>query len=113
MKHPMDFVVRERLIMFFIGQTINGNWPDVYASVRGWWQVDVNRAKDYGLVLARDSDQVLGAFRPTEWYRRHSDGLWGFDGEPAELLVWKTYVGKRVPNKYRTQAIFQYLDPED
>ena len=113
MKHPMDFVVGEPLIMFFIGKTVPGNWPDVYASVRGWWQVDINKANGYRLVLARDSEQILGAFRPTDWYRRIRDGLCGFDGEPAELTVWKAYVGKRVPDKYRTPAVFQYLDPED
>ena len=72
--NPEDFAVAEPLVMFFVGRYVGSDlskvYPaDVYAAVRGWWRVaDPNTWKqEYNLVLARNTDRVLGAFRPKDW----------------------------------------------
>ena len=118
--NPEDFAVAEPLVMFFVGRYVGSDlskvYPaDVYAAVRGWWRVaDPNTWKqEYNLVLARNTDRVLGAFRPKDWVPSPFEGGgWGFVGQPAEVSVQLHYVGKRVPNRYRIQNPFQFLTPE-
>ena len=101
----------------------------VYDAVRSVWPVNVNRAEKYGLVLAHRNGVVVGAFRPEKWLPATRENFgdledwknsnlakrWGFVGEEAEPDIWREYVGKRVPEKYRkpgTQTPFQYCDPD-
>ena len=54
--------------------------------------------KHRGLVLARDSERVIGAFRPRRWNADPNDGRrWYFNGEPADSATQMRYVGKAVP----------------
>ena len=54
--------------------------------------------KHRGLVLARDSERVIGAFRPRRWNADPNDGRrWYFNGEPADSTTQMRYVGKAVP----------------
>ena len=120
--HPDDFTVGEPLILLYIGNEIGGDlsqvYPiDVYAATHGWWRIYPlgEVAEMYQLVLARNSDQVLGAFRPKRWIPSPTgDDRWGFVGEQAELGTQLRYVGKRVPDKYRTSRNpVRYCTPED
>lgn len=126
-----EFVVRESLLLIFIGRYLNDT-GDPYESVRCHWRLNVDRARDR-LVLAQANGLVVGAYRPSQWMpatRENFPGRvadedfvspstgkptrWGFRGERAESEVWSLYVGKRVPEQYRgSQNPVQYCDPGD
>ena len=112
---PSEFSIGEPLIMFYVTNALNDDRPDIYEAVRGWWKIDPEKAKNYKLVLARDKERIVGAFRPRQW-RQSQDraGRWEFDGVTAELPVQIRYVGKRVPAQYLGgRSPFRYLEPED
>ena len=123
-----EFILQDKLVLISIGQL----WRNgIYEAVRALWNMSIDRASCYPLVLARVTGLVRGAYRPTRWwkatrennpelpwdteYKRWSRKI-GFDGEPAEQEVWDRYVGKRVPEKYLPQkgaiSPFRYLDPD-
>lgn len=115
------FEVREPLLLIFIGRS-HDEGRDVYDAVRWAWKVNVQRAREYELVLARYKKEVVGAYRPQEWLaatpgnfpglKTAERGRWGFRGKPAEPEVWDYYVGKQVPNRYIGQNPVRYLRPE-
>ena len=110
-----EFVVGEPLIMFYVTRALEGDRPVVYEAVRSAWKINVTKARKYNLVLARDREKIVGAYRPAEW-RQHPDGRgrWAFDGKPAEPDVCRLYVGKSVPAKYlASRSPFRYCEPED
>ena len=109
-----EFMVGEPLILIKIGQLWNV-WG-VYEAVRGLWTMNLNRACQYRLVLAYARGVVRGAYRPKQWMHGSPESFplhnWSadkkkyerkicFDGTEAEPEVWKSYVGKRIPAKYR------------
>ena len=87
-----------------MGLDLSVKYPaDVYAAVSGHWRIDPGACKLGFLVLARNVDRVLGAYRVESWAEsEESEGRWGFVGHPAEISVQLRYVGKRVPDRYRT-----------
>lgn len=117
------FEVREPLLLVSIGRTWREGMDamEVYGAVRFAWVIDLERARDYGLVLAHAGGVVRGAYRPELWLpatREHfpdeqpRDGRWGFHGHPAEAEAWREYVGKRVPGEYREgRNPIRYCDP--
>lgn len=106
--HLEDFEPQEPLILIFIGTSIGDDlsqvYPaDVYAAVKGYWTGTWEPSEaNNKLILARNRERVLGAFRAKRWVPDPSgNGRRGFVGEPAELSIQLHYVGKRVPNMYR------------
>ena len=114
-----DFVVKEPIILIFIGRSIGNDlslvYPaDVYAAVKQWWRGATEpREADNELVLARNRDRVLGALRAKRWVSSENGKRWGFVGEPAELSAQMEYVGKRVPNAYRIRHPVRFLNVGD
>jgi len=100
----------EPLILFHVGTAL-AEGRDIKDAVQGWWKINHVRASTYDLVLAKSSNRIVGAFRPSpgSWHQR-DDGRWGFASVYA-YDVWDDYVGKTVPKRYRNQAPFQYLEP--
>lgn len=116
--HPEDFEVKERLILIFVGRSLGHDLDkvhpaDVYAAVHGRWATGLSEEGQsrFRLVLARNTDRILGAFRPREW--RKSGKRMYFYGEPAELRAQLDYVGKRVPNRFRTRNPVRIIRPGD
>ena len=120
-----SFVADEPLILISIGQSFYDETASIYDAVRAAWRLDISRARTYGLVLAHRQGMVLGAFRPHDWMptlRSHFPWLaediperYGFEGEPAEPTVAALYVGKRVPDGYRTRGAanpVRYISPD-
>ena len=108
-----EFTVGEPLIMFYVSNSLSGDRPEIYDAVRGWWKINPEKVNNYKLVLARDGERIVGAFRPRRWRQSpdHAD-RWEFDGHAAELPVQIRYVGKRVPRKYTGgRSPFRYLEP--
>ncbi|MBI4328482.1 MAG: hypothetical protein HY685_01285 [Chloroflexi bacterium] len=107
------FEAREPLILISIGQSYVDERRGIYEAVRGVWRINVNRAKHVSLVLAQRRGLVLGAFRPTKWLEATKANFpwldndypdrWGFVGNPAEQETEDLYLGKRVPDEYRTK----------
>ena len=107
-----EFVVGKPLILISIGQL----WKErgVYEAVRGVWKLNMDRAKKHDLVLAHVRGVVRGAYRPKKWLKGTAENFpldsgkfpeqIGFEGTKAETEVWKKYVGKRVPAKYRKKG---------
>ncbi len=104
-----EFEIKEPLIMFHVDKAI-AEGRDKKNAVEGWWRVNPIKASRYDLVLAKNSNVIIGAYRPIpgSWCQRE-DGRWGFDSEPADD-VWSEYVGKLVPDAYRgLQNPIRYL----
>ena len=116
-----EFVLDRSLIMISIGKTYEER--GIYEAVRGVWNMRMDRAKNYDLVLARVGGFVVGAYSVNRWLP-WGPGLFpfdidgpqnriGFEGEPAPLDVRERYVGKRVPADLipkGAQRAFRYLD---
>jgi hypothetical protein len=107
------FEPQEKLILISIARTYDDPGRSVYDAVRGFWRLDVDRARQYRLVLAHRQGIVVGAFRPREWWPGTRDhfpqlaedepGRFGFVGEPADAKTASLYVGRRVPDQYRAK----------
>ena len=116
-----EFELDQSLIMISVGKSYEER--GIYEAVRGVWDMRMERAKDYCLVLARVGGFVVGAYSVTGWLR-WGPGLFpfdpdgpktriGFEGVPAAQDVWDRYVGKRVPAGLLSrgaQRAFRYLD---
>jgi len=109
------FVATEPLILISIAKSYDDDRLNIYDAVRGVWKIDVNKARNFRLVLAHRRGLVLGAFRPTEWLPatkanfplmlgKDIDGRRGFVGTPAEDAVASLYIGRRVPDEYRAKG---------
>ena len=119
--HRDDFRVREPLIMLYIGDSTGAVGNDlsriypayVAAAAHGHWRIYQPETGpwEYNLVLARNTEQVLGAFRPKAWHRAYDARMY-FYGEMAELQAQLDYVGKRVPDRFRGHSV-RYLDPAE
>ena len=96
-------------------RSLDDGTTDVYRAARGGWKMRASGPppKYQGLVLARDSELVLGAFRPNRWYQDpHDGGRWYFDGEAADSTTHARYVGKAVPYRFRKgRNPFRYCNP--
>ena len=61
-----EFQVKEPLMMISIGVSYYER-DDPYDAVRYAWQVNVQKANQYNLVLARLRGLIVGAYRPDKW----------------------------------------------
>lgn len=120
-EHPEDFVPDEPFLLIFVRRTVGDDMSvvfpaDIYAAVQGWWQLNPEGLEPGLLVLARNSERVLGVFRTKSWRKDPNydeSRRWGFIGEPAEMSAQLRYMGKRVPQRYRAQNPIRYgPDPE-
>ncbi len=122
-----EFEVLEPIMLISIGVYYYLR-DDPYDAVRYAWKVNLNRVKQYNLVLARVRGLIVGAYRPQEWLpatrenfpelaKRYNDitdmpHLRGFRQQEADQVAWDYYVGKRVPERFpRTQNAIRYLEP--
>jgi hypothetical protein len=124
-----EFEVRERLLLISIGVMFY-RMGSAYEAVRYAWKINRGRTESYNLVLANLRGVIVGAYRPTKWlpatfenfperkgmagFTEAPDRL-GFVGDDAEPEIWKLYVRKRVPEKYRrkgNQNPVRYCEPE-
>ena len=112
------FTVGEPLILIYITK-YNKDWGGPKPSVESGWKISRERAQKYLLILARDNDKIVGAYRPVEGSWRRGDATWKpdrwfFKVERANN-VWSDYVGKLVPpgliGRYN-RPVIRYVDPE-
>ena len=108
------FTVGEPLILLYISKTVD-DWG-IKCSVESGWRMNPARAQRYRLMLARDGNKVVGAFRPVPgtWKEIDEPGRWYFRVEPADD-VWDSYVGKLVPAGVigrSNRPVVRYLDEQ-
>ena len=118
--NPAEFEIEEPLILIYISKELAAG-KDVYEAVHRAWKISLNRVKNrdgsYKLVLARDKNRVVGAYRPELWRtdRERLDRK-AFDGSPAKQPVWSHYVGKIVPARLTPKGSrypIRYFKPGD
>lgn len=105
------FIVKEPLILFHVDGAI-ADGRDNKNAVEGRWRINPDRAKNYSLVLAKQANVIIGAYRPDpDSWRPCGDDRWCFDSVCA-IDVWDEYVGKVVPEEYLgLQNPVRYLSP--
>ena len=112
------FTIGEPLIMIYITK-YNEYWGGAKASIESGWKISRERAQGYSLILARNNDEVVAAYRPVEGSWKRGDATWKadrwfFEVERADD-VWSDYVGKLVPpgliSRYN-RPVIRYVDPE-
>ncbi len=90
------------------------SWSDIYARARHGWALDVERARKADWVVAHAHGIVRAVFVAREWRpasdpifaafpKPESDNAWGFIGGPGRWYAWDNWVGRRVPDAYRTR----------
>ena len=119
-----EIQIKEDLMLISIGVYYYLR-DDPYDAVRYAWKVNLARACQHKLVLARVRGLVVGAYRPKKWLPATRDNfldianryedfgeaphLFGFEGERAED-VWHDYVGNLVPKRFtHSQNAIRYL----
>ena len=74
--------------------------PNIYEATRGWWILDVNRAKKTDYVLAEYKGIIRAIFKPEKWIQNveiMGKKRWGFEGsEILDKEIIKLYLNKRV-----------------
>lgn len=82
----------------------------LYEAVRFAWRINREKASEAEVVLATTDGMIVGAFIADQWLdataenfpgREQIPGRVGFVGRPAPDPVWRRYVGKRVPERFR------------
>ena len=89
----------------------------LYEATRYAWKISKDRATQAEVVLATVQGVIQGAFVADEWLaaipehfpgRPPVPGRLGFVGREAPPEITQLYVGKRVPDKYRTRYPIRY-----
>ena len=111
------FTIGEPLIMVYITKTIE-EWG-IQRSVESGWRLNRERAQRRRLILARDGDRIVGAYRPGDgsWRAEENEppGRWLFGVERA-ADVWDAYVRKLVPHEILAiapRSVVRYLPAGD
>ena len=85
----------------------------VYEAVRSSWKINLEKAKNYPVVLAVKYGIVVGVYNvDKDGWKRTEDGYRAyFDGEEAPLEIKSLFFDKRIPEKYRKrQNPISYCD---
>ena len=112
-----DFPSDKSFVLVFVIGSLERGTSDIYQAARGGCKMRAvygPPVKYRGLVLARDPERIIGAFRPRRCYSDPTDGgRWYFDGEPADFATQRRYVGRAVPYRWRNgRNPFRYCDPQ-
>lgn len=89
-------------------------WSALYNMSRHGWKIDRAKADKADFVVIQARGIVRAAFIAEEWLpsddpvfsgfpRPKESGTHGFVGRPAPYPAWEAWVGRRVPDKYRTR----------
>lgn len=90
------------------------SWTHIYARARHGWALDVERARKAEWVVAHARGIVRAVFVARIWLpardpvfaafpEPEAEDAWGFIGGPSRWFAWDNWVGRRVPDAYRTR----------
>ena len=118
-----EFTLLEPAILISIGRSFEADPETVYENTRYAWRANLERARQYNLIISHSVGVVTGVFRPTEWlYATRSNfpniseeipKRIGFNGVDAERETLNNYLGRRVPDQFRQRGAanpFRYID---
>lgn len=75
--------------------------PNIYEATRGWWVLDINRARNTEYVLAEFKGIIRAIFKPQKWLQdieNRGNKRWGFEGlEVNDNNILDLYMNKEVP----------------
>lgn len=88
-------------------------WYALYTLARFAWRLDVDRAREANYLVVQARGIVRGVFTPERWLPAEDptfagfptpahEGSYGFVGRPS-WRPWRGWVGRRVPERYRTR----------
>ena len=91
------FTVSEPLIMVYVMKTVE-EWG-IQGSVESGWRLNRKRAQHRRLILARDRDMIVGAYRPV-------DGSWPEEEHdpPPRAMAFPRAAGRRRLGRLRGEA---------
>jgi hypothetical protein len=104
--------IRHKVLMINVNRTVLES-KDVYEAVRYAWKLNAAKARKAEVILAVQQGLIIGAFVASDWLpatsqnfpgREDISGRWGFVGHQASESAQKTYVGKRMPEKFRKKG---------
>ena len=88
--------------------------PNIYEATRGWWVLNINRAKNSNYVLAEYKGVIRAIFRPQRWLQdieNRGDKRWGFEGyEVIDKEIIDLYMNKVVPKIQGTANPIRYFE---
>ena len=90
------------------------SWSDLYARTRHGWSLDLKRAEKAEWVVSHAKGIVRAVFTVDSWlpcddpvFCAYPDAKgkkpYGFVGRPAAGQTWRDWVGRRVPDRFRTR----------
>ena len=110
--HPPELIVHEPLIIINVEKSISLDLTlvrpsDIHAALSKFWRAICQPTDtDRNLVLARNSDFILGVFRVKRWIRSPShNNEWGMAIEPAEIAAQLRYLGRKVSQNYTSEEV--------
>ncbi|MEO1328524.1 MAG: hypothetical protein AAFW46_02585 [Pseudomonadota bacterium] len=88
-------------------------WYALYTLARYAWRLDIDRAAKAKHIVIQARGIVRGVFLPERWLpaddpafagfpKPVDEDAWGFVGKP-DTRAWRAWVGRRVPERYRTR----------
>jgi len=86
--------------------------PNIYEATRGWWVLDINRAKNIDYVLAEYRGVIRAIFKPKRWMSTTEFGgiRWGFEGDEVnDKEILDLYINKAVPKIQGMANPIRYL----
>lgn len=90
------------------------NRPNIYEATRGWWVLDINRARQIEYVLAEFKGIVRAIFKPQNWLQdieNRGDKRWGFEGyEVDDIDILNIYKNKEVPKAKGMSNPIRYFE---
>ena len=70
---------------------------ELYEATRGWWRVNVNKAKEMKFVLSVANGVVKEVYEDIKWNEKDEEsGRSAFTGKPTTDTYWKKFIGKSV-----------------
>jgi len=99
--------IQHKALLINVNRTAGGN---VYHAVQYAWRLSMDKAQQAELVLAVEKGRILEVFVPDGWFEATTANFpgrtsvperVGFKGRLADEPVRRTYVGKRVPDRFK------------
>lgn len=103
---------REKVLLINVNRESVERSP--YEAVRYAWKINANKASQANVILATVRGMIVGAFIADQWLPANatnfpnrwaegdlSENRYGFIGQSAPQEIYRRYVGKRVPSRFR------------
>ena len=88
-----------------ITQRVLDERGDIYEATRSAWHISPKNAKKHPYVLSSLYGVVKAVYEVDEWKKcDEREGRWEFDGHPAPKEISDIFVGRRIPDYYKSKG---------